>query len=200
VVRVDDLRFERLDAPGGLGGRHRVGQVHRDEGEVYILERAHLLGALGVASDVDAARSEGEDVAVAAPFRVEELAGRGAALEVVHRHRLDGDASRRLRLAVGDDGRALDLLRGGGGRDDRRAGLADARDGRRVEVILVDVGDEDEVGLLGGGVVALARRVDVDDLAAVLKLEAGVRDGRDGDVAFLRGRLRGHRGRRRGRL
>jgi hypothetical protein len=51
-------------------------------------------------------------------------------------------------------------------------------------VIPVDVGDEDEVGLLGGGVVALTRRIDVNDLTAVLKLEASVRDRGDADVAF----------------
>nr|MDQ3805950.1 hypothetical protein [Acidobacteriota bacterium] len=79
-------------------------------------------------------------------------------------------------------------------RDQGRVGLADERDGRRVEMILVDVGDEDEVGLFGGAVVARTRRVDMDDLAAALKLEVGLRDRRDGDVAFLRG-LHGHRGR-----
>src|SRR5689334_9712734 len=49
VIREDDLRLESLRALGGLGRRHRVGQVHRDECNVDVLERAHLVRALGVA-------------------------------------------------------------------------------------------------------------------------------------------------------
>ena len=82
VIRIDHFGLERLHALRGLVRRHRVGQVHRHERDVDVLERLHLRDALGVAREVEALAPDRHDVAVATALRVEQLAGRGAALQV----------------------------------------------------------------------------------------------------------------------
>ena len=53
LIVIGDHHFglERLDRVGGFGGCHGVGQVHGNEGDVDVLQRAHFRHAFGVARD-----------------------------------------------------------------------------------------------------------------------------------------------------
>ena len=103
VIRIDDLRVERFDGIGGLVRRHGVGQIHGDECDVDVLERAHFGDVFSVAGDVHAQAAVGDDVAVAASLIVIELPGR-AALQVVHGDGFDGPGAEGLGLAVVQNG------------------------------------------------------------------------------------------------
>ena len=83
MVWDDDLRVEGPDGVGGFLGRHGVGKVHADEGDVDVLEGAHLGDAFGVSGEVEALASIGEYVAVVASLGMIELSGCGTAREVV---------------------------------------------------------------------------------------------------------------------
>ena len=71
MVGDEDLGAEGEGGGGGLFGRHGVGEVAGEEGEVDIAEGGHLGDVFGVAGDVDAEAAEGEDVAVVAALGVE---------------------------------------------------------------------------------------------------------------------------------
>src|SRR5690242_5248775 len=102
--------MEGADGVGCFFGRHRIGQVHADEGDVDVLERAHFGSAFGVAGDVEAHTAVGENVAVAAALVVIELSGGRAAFQVVHGDRFDGPFIPGCCVAVVDDFRFGDGL------------------------------------------------------------------------------------------
>jgi hypothetical protein len=74
VIGDDDLGVKGFDRVGSFLGRHRVRQIHADEGYVDVLEGAHLGNAFGVAREIEALAAVGEDVAVAASLVVKEFA------------------------------------------------------------------------------------------------------------------------------
>src|SRR6202030_1123641 len=133
VVRVENLRLERLDALARLPRSHRVRQVHAHERGVDVLEIAHLGRALGVAGDVDALVAEREDEAFAPALLVKDLARNRAAFEVVHREGLDADARDGPALAVlHDDDSRLELFGDRRRTDEDGPRFADLLDGARV--------------------------------------------------------------------
>src|SRR5579863_2749782 len=75
VVGDHDLRMKSFDGVGGFIGRHGVGKVHTDEGDVDVLEGTHFGDAFGIAGEVEALAAVGEDVSVAAAFVVEKFSG-----------------------------------------------------------------------------------------------------------------------------
>src|SRR5271169_3474838 len=85
VIRIDDLRTERLDGVSRFRRRHGVRQVHRNERDVDVRERAHLRRAFRVAGNVNPLAADRQDIAVAPPLLVKELTSRRPAREVVHR-------------------------------------------------------------------------------------------------------------------
>ena len=95
MIGVEDLGPE---GPGRVGdhlGRHGVGQVHRQEGDVDRLQGLHLRRVLRVAGDVDALVAEGEDVAVAVALGVEGIPVGPLVDDVVGRDGLDRQAEDR---------------------------------------------------------------------------------------------------------
>src|SRR5580700_5873369 len=82
VVRDHDLRMESFDRVGRFFGRHGIRQIHTNEGNVNIFERAHFRHALGVAGKVEALSAISENITVTAAFVVEKLPGSGPALQV----------------------------------------------------------------------------------------------------------------------
>ena len=184
------------DGPCGLHqliDSHRVGLVARQEGDVDILQVGHLGDVLCVAGDVDAQSVEAEDITVVASLRMELSA---ALAVVIGRYGLDGDI-----LTIGDAVAVLQREAVAEHVIDGRIGIdrcgrrADAGDGLALEVVLVLMGDEDDVGLGELGVVgdwcdAGAHRVDLDLRAVVVDFDTGVLDACDGDfLAALGGEL-----------
>src|ERR1019366_5512906 len=100
-------------------------QIHADERDVNILERAYFGNGLRVAGEIEALAAIGDNVTVACALRVKEFAGRGAAHQIVRRDRLDRELAPRLRFSIAHHGRVGNELVNSGWRPDLGAGLAD---------------------------------------------------------------------------
>lgn len=149
MVRINHLRFKRQHSGSSLVNIHRIRQIHAHECHVDVFQCLDLRDAGSVAAEKDRFAAQFEDVAVAAAFGVARVGGFG---EVVHRDGGDADAELFGGGAVGEDGRFgfqgvghfIDYgLRG----YDDGAGQVEGVEGGRVEVVAVDVGDHDQVGL-----------------------------------------------------
>ena len=174
VIGDDDFRVEGPNRVGSFVGRHGVGEIHADEGDVDVLEGAHLGDAFGVGGEVEALASVGEDVAIVASLGMVELSGGGAAREVVGGDGFDGPLLPLAGLMVGDGFGGGKLFDDRGGSEDLRGGLAEGRDGFGIEVIGVNVGDQNEVGFGKSGELCGLGRIDVDGFASGLNERAGV--------------------------
>ena len=193
MVGEEHLRRDGAGSLYQLVDSHRVGLVARQESDVDVLQVGHLRDVLCVASNVDAQSVEGEDIAVVASLWVEL----GVALGVVIGwHGLDGDV-----LTVGDavavfqrEAVTEHVVHGciGVGRCGRRA---EAGDGLAFEVVLMLMGDEDDIGLWELVVVCDwcdtgTHGVDLDLRTVIIDFETGVLDARDSYfLAALGGKL-----------
>ena len=145
VIGEEHLGFDDLRGVGCLFDGHRIGLVAGQEGDGDVLDIGHLGDVLRVACDVDAHAVEGEDIAVVTTLGVELFASWGG---VVGWYGLDGDVVGDLHLvAVLQCLSAAEHLMDGGVEVDLRGGLRQLRDGVAVEVVVMLVGDEDDVGL-----------------------------------------------------
>ena len=183
VIGNHDLGVEGFDRVGRFFGRHGVGEIHADEGDVDVLEGAHFGNVFGVAGEIEADAAEGEDVSVAAAFVVEKFAGRRATGEVVGGNGFDGPALPGFGFAIGDGLGRVDGGDDGGGGQNFGPGLGDFGDGSGIHVVEVNVGNEDEIGFgktreLGG-----FGGVEVDGLSAGFDQGAGVIERSDLDVS-----------------
>lgn len=70
MVRIDDAWGEFVDGTGGATCIHGEGQIHRDEGDVYVPEAAHFGSIFGVPSDIYAHIAKADNIAVITPLRV----------------------------------------------------------------------------------------------------------------------------------
>ena len=174
--------YTRLDDTGStlqLVCSHRIGLVAGQEGNVDVFYIGHLGDVLSVACNVDTHAVEGEDIAVVTTLGMELFAPRGG---VVGRYGLDGDVVGNFHLvAVLERLSAAEHLMDGGVEENLGGGLAQLRDGVAVEVVVVLVGDEDDVGLgelrvVGLGLHALADGIDLDLHAVVVDLDTGMLD------------------------
>ena len=102
MIRDDDLRVEGTDGVGSFLGRHGVGKVHADEGDVDVLESAHLRDAFCVGGEIESLASIGEDVAIVTSLGMVELSGGGTAREVVGGDGFDRPLLPLLGLMVAD--------------------------------------------------------------------------------------------------
>ena len=168
VIGDDDLRVEGPDRVGSFLGRHGVGKVHADEGDVDVLEGAHLRDAFGVSGEVEALASVGEDVTIVASLGMVELSGGGTARKVVGGDGFDYPLLPLPGLTVGDGFGGGKLFDDRGGSEYLRGGLAEGRDGFGIEVIGVNVGDQDEVGFGESGELCGLGRIDVNGFASGL--------------------------------
>src|SRR3970040_1804114 len=103
MVRVDDLGTKLLGAAGSFARCHGVRKIHADERNVDVLERFHLRGAFGVSGKIEELAAQVQNVAIAAPLVMKELARSRAAREVVHGDGFDFDSGDAFLLA-GRDG------------------------------------------------------------------------------------------------
>lgn len=165
VVGIDRPGFEGENGVCGFVDRHRVGQVHTDEGDIDVLQGTHFGDALGVAGDVEVLAADGQDIPITAALGVH---GGGAFGEVVHGDRGDADAGLGRLIAIIHNNyfglHAIGNLVGDGLRndDDGLAGT-DSGESGGIEVIAVDVGDQDEIGLFDACIVlCTAGGVDID--------------------------------------
>src|SRR5207248_10450216 len=94
--------MESLHGLRGLFGWHGVGQIHADERDIDVLERAHLRDAFGIAREIKTLATVGKNVSVAASLVVKELARRRTAFEVVGGNGFDGPVLPVLRLPIRD--------------------------------------------------------------------------------------------------
>lgn len=196
VIGIEQDGLHVADDLHGLVDGHGVGLVDGQKGDVDIAQRFHFGGRLRVAGNVDAHAADGKQVsAVLALLGVEleaplgrVVGGDGFDLHVVARR---GDAA-------GAHDVALHVERLGRGAVAEDVGLRSAEllDGGEVEVVVVRMGQQDEVGLgqRGGEDVAAAHGIDIDMFAPDVdrerrmleecdrKLGAVVRDQRVGGV------------------
>ena len=193
MIGEEHLGLDDLGNLDHLVYSHRVGLVAGQEGHVDILDVCHLGDVLGVASNVDAEAVEGEDIAVVTTLRVILLmSGCG----VIGWHRLDGDVLCIFAFfTVRHHQSVAEVSVDGLIYVDARGRCANLMDGSTVEMILVLVGDEDDVSLGEGGIVGLglephAHGVYLDLYTVVVDLHTGVLDARDGHfLAALGGEL-----------
>ena len=184
VVGEEYLGLDDLRSVDTLLDSHGVRLVAGQEGDVDILQVGHLGDVLRVASDVDAETVEGEYVAVVTALGVVLLAPWGG---VIGWYGLDDDVGSVFdSFAVAHDESVSEVSEDSLVHVDACGWGADLMDGSTVEVVLVLVGDEDDVGLGEGGVVGLrlephANGVYLDLSAVVVDLDAGVLDAGDGD-------------------
>ena len=124
---------------------HRVGLVAGQEGDVDVLQIGHLGDILSVTCDIDAQIVEGEDIAVVTPLGVEHLAPLSV---VVGRNGLNLDISGILdAIAVLQGDAVAEHVIDGCVREAGSGWRADTGDSLALEVILMFMGDEDDVGL-----------------------------------------------------
>ena len=187
-LRLDDLC--RLDT---LVYRHRVRLVTGQEGDVDILEVGHLWDILRITSDVDSQAVEGEDIAVVAAFGMELCVIRGG---VIGWYCFDADIIRILYfVAIAHHQSVLEVSEDSLIYVDRSSRRTDLVDSLTVEVILVLVGDEYDVGLWEGGIVGLglqphAYGIHLDLHTIVVDFHTGMLDASDGYfLAALGGKL-----------
>ena len=183
VVGEEYLGFDDLRCVDHLIDRHRVGLVAGQEGDIDVLQIGHLGDVLSIACDIDAQTVEGEHITVVASLGMEVAIGRGG---VIGRHSLDGDVGRvSAYIAVLHDEAILKVSVDGLVHIDAGSRGAYLVDGSTVEVVLVLVGDKDDVGLGECGVVGLrleprTHGVDLDFDAVEIDFHAGVLDAGDG--------------------
>ena len=142
-------QHDRLNHHGGMRallGRHRVGQIARQEGHVDVLDGVHLGVVLGVAGDVDAHALDGEYEAVVTALGVElqffgrNVEGRNGVNRPAVGQFKDVAIGHHLTLA------AKDLVAAGIG-DEHSTLLAQLVDSHRVKVVKVLVGHQDIISL-----------------------------------------------------
>jgi len=136
---------------------------HANECNVNIFERAHLRDTLGVAGEVKALATIGEHVTIASPYR-DKLAGLGAANEVVHGDSFYCPPAPGLGLAVGDNGRRVDVLATAGGAQITVFRFAQGRNSSRVHMVAVNITDKNKVRRRKTGCARKSRRVNIDNL------------------------------------
>src|SRR5688572_8678579 len=73
VIRIHGLRTKRFDAIGSFLRRLCEWQVHREECYIYVSKRLDLRYTFGIPGHVKPLTTEGDNVAIAAPFRVVKL-------------------------------------------------------------------------------------------------------------------------------
>ena len=193
MVGEEHLRRDGAGSLYQLVDSHRVGLVARQESDVDVLQVGHLRDVLRVSGNVDAQSVEAEDIAVVASLRMELCATLGV---VVGRHGLDGDVlTVGNAVAVFQREAVAEHIVDGCVRVDRGGRCADAGDGLALEVILVLMGDEDDVGLWELVVVCDwcdtgTHGVDLDLRTVIIDFETGVLDARDSYfLAALGGKL-----------
>lgn len=184
VIGNEDLGTDDLRGIDTLVYRHRIRLIHREEGNVDVLDAGHLRDVLGVAGDVDAEAVDGEDEAVVAALRVEHGPAFGI---VVGGDRIDFDVLAEVAaVAIGHHVSGAAHFSAAGVGDQLRVLSLEGVQGRGVVVVAVLVGDEDEVGLreFGGVVGGLAQagdRIDLDGQSVVEDLQRSVLDEGEAD-------------------
>ena len=179
VIGEEHLGLDDLCGVGSLFDGHRIRLVAGQESDVDVLDIGHLGDVLGVACDVDAHAVEGKDIAVVTTLGVELLASGSG---VVGWYGLDGDVVGIFHLVtVLQCLSAAEHFLDGGVEEDLGGSLGQLRDGIAVEVVVMLVGDEDDVGLgelrvVGLGFHALADGIDFDLQAVVVDLDTGMLD------------------------
>ena len=182
VIGEEHLGLDDLGSIDHLIDRHRVGLVAGQEGNVDVLQVGHLGDVLGITSDVDAQTVEGEHIAVVTTFGVELLMLGGG---VIGRHCLDGDISRvAAYITVLHDEAVLKVSVDSLVDVDAGSRGTYLVDGSTVEVVLMLVGDEDDVGLGEGGVVGLrleprTHGIDLDLDTVEIDFHAGMLNASD---------------------
>ncbi len=163
MVGVEDAGFHGPDRLDGLVDGHRIGLVDGQERDVDVAQGLHFGSRLRVAGDVDAQAADGQQItAVLAHLGVElevsvggVVGGYGFDLDVVARR---GDASGAHDVAL-----HVETLGHGAVAEDVGLRGRETFDRRPVEVVVVRVGYEDQVGLgLGRIVGQRTDGVDVD--------------------------------------
>ena len=183
MIGVDHLRLESLYRVSGLFRRHRIGKIHAHESHVDVFQVPHLGNALGIPGKVESLPTDGEDITIAAPLVMKELARRRAPLHVVHRDRLDLDSMYYGRLAVRQHLGLRNGLRHRCRSHDSRVDLANRRNRLRVHVVAVNVGNQDHVRLRQRRVIRAAPGIQIPGPTFYLEQHRAVQHRRDLHIA-----------------
>ncbi len=193
MIGEEYLRLDRFRCLYQLVDCHCEWLVAGQEGDVDILDGLHLGDVLCVASNIDAQTVERKDITIVATL--------GMILCTAFRVVIGGYG---LDFDIGGIDDAVAILQGnavaehvidGHVRIDAGGRGAHAGDGLAVEMILMLMGDEDDVGLrelvvVGSGLYSEAYGVNLDLRAVVVDLDTGVLDARERDfLAVLGGKL-----------
>lgn len=163
MVGVEDRGTDRLDCIHGLIDRHRVGLIDGQEGDVDAMQGFHFGCIFPVSGDVDACTSDSQDVTAILSFAgVELLTVFGG---VVGRNSFDREVVARGERIARLHRQALASQRFAAGpvaHDGCGCG-GESGDGRAVQMVVVRVGNEDQIGLGQRRIVGvLADRIDVN--------------------------------------
>ena len=156
---------------------HGVGLVAWQEGHINVFDAVHFRYVLSVTGNVDAQPSDGEDIAVVAPFGMElQMPLRG----VVGRHRLNRQPAADLSAPAVYHNRPVAEFGGTVLVDEKlRPIFGQGCDGGRVKVVEMLVGDENHIRLgklavVDGAASGIAHRVNLDFLPVVFDAYAGM--------------------------
>ena len=175
MVGIEDLRPQGAHGLRSLVHGHGVGLVHGQKGDVDVAQRLHFGSVLAVAGNVDARAAEREHVAHVLAFaRMEVEVPLGG---VVGCHGLDAHVVARCGRVAGphDEAFALESLGRGLVADEEARALRHGVDRGPVEVVVVGVGDEHQVGFRKTCVVRIAAHgVGIDVFSLVFDRECRV--------------------------
>lgn len=179
-LRLDDLRCIHQ-----LVDSHRVRLVTGQKGDVDVLDVGHLRNVLCVTGDIDTQTVEREDISIVTTLRMELCV---AFRIIVCRHGFDLDVGGIYdAVAVFQWNAVAEHVIDSSIRIDAGGRCSYTGDGLAVEMILVLMGDEDDVGLgelivVGCGLYAKAYRVNLDLCTVVVDFNTGMFDACECDL------------------
>ena len=171
------------DGPGRLQklfGRHSVGLVARQKGDVNVAKALHFRYRLGIAGNVNPQSVERQQIPVVTPLRMKLQVVLGG---VVGGNRFDQDVIGQLQsVAIGHGGAGAVKFDAAWIHDQAGLFFGKGVNGGSIVVVVVFVGNEDVVGLGQTAVVhrafaQLRARVDLKLEAVVFNADAGMHQG-----------------------